>query len=223
MTKSYSQKFHISALSGCRLYHMMHSKPFCIDISTSTRRHRDPKRGPPLTEHPTLVEIKPLSIVPTDAVDAVLDAAFGPDRFGRTAYRVRQGTSALPQLSFSAFVDDRLVGTLQCWPVELHADDDSRHPLIMVGPVAVLPDVQHGGIGRALMDAMMDAAEAQGDGALMMIGDPEYYQRFWNFTADATALWRLDGPFEQRRLLSRAVNGHAAPNRAGLVGPDLTR
>ena len=195
---------------------------FCIAISASTRRHRDRKRGPPLTEHPTLVEIKPLSIVPADATDAVLDAAFGPDRFGRTAYRVRQGTEALPAFSFSAFVEDRLVGTLQCWPVLLHADDGQHHRMIMVGPVAVLPDVQHGGIGRALMDAMIAAAETQGYGPLMMIGDPEYYQRFWNFTADATTQWRLDGPFEQRRLLSRAVNGHAAPTMAGDVGPDVT-
>lgn len=171
----------------------------------------------------TLVEIKPLSVVSTAAVDAILDAAFGPDRFGRTAYRVRLGTHAITALSFAAFAGDRLVGTLQCWPVQLLGDDGALSPLIMVGPVAVVPDLQLGGIGRALMDAMIVAAEAHADGALMMIGDPEYYQRFWDFTADATARWRLDGPFEQRRLLARAAHGHRPPANAGIVGPDTAR
>src|SRR3546814_9855707 len=78
----------------------------------------------------------------------------------------------------------------------------------MVGPVAVRPDVQRGGHGRALMAHMLAAAEARADAALMMIGDPEYYGRFFGFTADATGAWDLPGPFEKRRLLARAANGH---------------
>lgn len=157
------------------------------------------------------------------AIEALLDAAFGPDRFGRTAYRLRAGTLALPDLSFSAWADGRLVGTLQSWPVALEQSEGGRVPLVMVGPVAVEPDVQRGGIGRAMMDALVMTAEAAADGALMMIGDPEYYGRFWGFTADATGGWDLPGPFERRRLLARAANGHGVSAVAGQVGPDLAR
>ncbi len=92
-------------------------------------------------------------------------------------------------------------------------------PLVMVGPVAVEPQWQQEGIGRALMARMLEAApecDDPGCGALMMIGDPEYYGRFFGFTADRTGGWRLPGPFEPRRLLAR---GPAVPGRAGLVGP----
>lgn len=157
------------------------------------------------------------------AVEALLDAAFGPDRFGRTAYRLRAGTFALPDLSFAAFDQGRLVGTLQSWPVALAQGDGGRVPLVMVGPVAVEPDVQRGGIGRAMMDALVAAADAGADGALMMIGDPEYYGRFWGFAADATGCWDLPGPFERRRLLARAAHGHAPPATAGEVVPDPAR
>ena len=89
----------------------------------------------------------------------------------------------------------------------------------MVGPVAVRPDIQRGGHGRALMARMLEAAESQADSALMMIGDPEYYGRFFDFTAEATGAWDLPGPFERRRLLARAVNGHGLPIAAGMIGP----
>ena len=72
----------------------------------------------------------------------------------------------------------------------------------MVGPVAVLPQMQGTGIGKALMDALVAAAEAEGADALMMIGDPPYYGR-WGFTAERTGGWRIDGPYEQHRLLAR--------------------
>jgi predicted N-acetyltransferase YhbS len=160
-----------------------------------------------------------LSDIAPQAVEALLDAAFGIDRFGRTAYRIRQGMDAIPRLSFAAVEDGALIGTIQCWPVAHRTAGGAVTPLVMVGPVAVRPDLQRGGHGRVLMTHMLTAAEDGADGALMMIGDPEYYGRFFGFDADATAAWDLPGPFEQRRLLARAVNGHALPMDAGMIGP----
>ena len=135
------------------------------------------------------------------AIEALLDAAFGADRRGRTAYRLRAGTDWLPALSFAAWQDGRLVGTLQSWPVALQ-HDAAIDRLVMVGPVAVSPAAQGRGVGTALMDRLIAAAEVQGERALMMIGDPSYYGR-WDFTADRTGGWRIDGPYEQHRLLAR--------------------
>jgi predicted N-acetyltransferase YhbS len=160
-----------------------------------------------------------LSDIEPQAVEELLDAAFGADRFGRTAYRIRAGAAAVPALSFALVEDGALVGTIQCWPVAHCAADGTATPLVMVGPVAVRPDLQRGGHGRVLMTHMLAAAEDGADGALMMIGDPEYYGRFFGFDADATAAWNLPGPFEQRRLLARAVNGHGLPTGAGMIGP----
>ncbi|AJA10328.1 N-acetyltransferase GCN5 [Sphingopyxis fribergensis] len=160
-----------------------------------------------------------MSNIEPQAVEDLLDAAFGSDRFGRTAYRIREGVDAVPALSFAAVEDGVLLGTIQCWPVALRAPDAADVPLVMVGPVAVRPDVQRGGHGRALMAKMLDAAEIHAEGALMMIGDPEYYGRFFGFTADATGEWDLPGPYEKRRLLARAVNGHTLPVGAGMIGP----
>lgn len=160
--------------------------------------------------------LTPLSDAPAEAVETLLDAAFGADRHGRTAYRLRQGVSWLPALSFAAWQGSRLVGTLQSWPVALRTEA-GEELLVMVGPVAVAPDLQGQGVGKALMNALIAAAEAERAGALIMIGDPEYYGR-WGFTAEHTGGWRIDGPFEQRRLLARLQRPMP---QTGLLAPSV--
>ena len=161
--------------------------------------------------------IIPLEAVPADMVEQLLDRAFGPDRHGRTAYKVRDGTQWLPALSFAALdAEEMLVATIQVWPVAL-SDDGRRHPLLMVGPVAVVPERQGEGFGVALMAALADALGDDGALPQVLIGDPEYYERF-GFVAAPTQGWSLPGPYEKHRLLVRAANPAVLPER-GMLGP----
>jgi len=66
-----------------------------------------------------LITLSPLAEADPQAVDTLLDAAFGPDRRGRTAYKLRDGMFPIPDLSLAAHEDDRLIGSLQCWPPSL--------------------------------------------------------------------------------------------------------
>ncbi|AHE57299.1 GNAT family N-acetyltransferase [Sphingomonas sanxanigenens] len=164
-----------------------------------------------------MVKITPLSDADPSAVEALLDDAFGADRRGRTAYRMREGTQAIDALCFGAFDGGRLVGTIQCWPVSLLTPLGAQ-PMVMVGPVAVEPDRQRDGIGRALVAASLAASDARGGDVLMMIGDPEYYGRFFGFSADGTALWEVPGPVERHRLLARVPDGTVMA-AAGRIAP----
>jgi predicted N-acetyltransferase YhbS len=161
-------------------------------------------------DKPALIDIRPLDQADPAAVETLLDAAFGADRRGRTAYRLREGLSPIAELSFAAFDGAALIGTIQCWPVELAADA-AAHPIVLVGPVAVLPGRQRDGIGRGLMMHMLAAAQARGVPAMALIGDPEYYSRFFGFTAAATGGWELPGPVERHRLLAWARPGVTLP------------
>ena len=96
-------------------------------------------------------------------IEQVLDRAFGEDRHERTAYKVREGTDWLPALSFAALDEDELlVGTIQ---VLAGGADRSAGPrairMMMVGPVAVLPERQDEGYGQALMAAMAGGARSR--------------------------------------------------------------
>lgn len=178
------------------------------------------------------------TIIPLEAVDPamieeVLDRAFGPDRHARTAYRIREGMAWLPGLSLAALDEnDLLVATIQCWPVGLQTKE-GQVPLVMVGPVAVVPERQGEGFGVGLMSAMLaedarlaasggrvsSSSEAVGQQGLpqVLIGDASYYGR-WGFSAAMTGGWRCPGPYEQDRLLARG-HGLAAMPAEGMLGP----
>ncbi len=166
-----------------------------------------------------MTRLIPLADVDPAAVEELLDAAFGPDRHARTAYRMRDGVRAIGNLSFAALDGDDLVGTLQSWPVALAGSDGALTPMTLVGPVAVKPGLQRGGIGKTLMARLIEAAASNGHDALIMIGDPEYYERFFGFSARATQLWDLPGPVERHRLLARIDRPGGVPAR-GRVIPD---
>ena len=165
----------------------------------------------------------PLSQVEPAMIEQLLDAAFGPDRHARTAYRIREGMHWLEGLSFAALDDDAmLVGTIQCWPVALVDAEGRRHPLIMVGPVAVVPGLQGEGFGKALVAASLGAIDGGIDeGSLplpqVLIGDQPYYGR-WGFSATHTAGWQCPGPCDPARLLLRSYNAGILPVE-GMLGP----
>jgi predicted N-acetyltransferase YhbS len=174
--------------------------------------------SPPDAADVALIALAPLEQVDPAAVDALLDLAFGLDRHGRTAYRLREGMSAIAHLSLAALDGGDLIGSLQCWPIELRQEDGAVTPLLLLGPVAVRPDRQRDGIGKLLMVEALRRADESGESAIVLIGDPEYYDRFFGFTAEATGGWDLPGPFERHRLLARVRGGLALPVK-GRLGP----
>lgn len=170
----------------------------------------------PTTTSSTII---PLADVDPALVEALLDTAFEPARHQRTAYKVREGSDWLPGLSFAALDEnDMLAGTIQCWPVALTDATGRRHPMIMVGPVAVMPTLQGKGYGQALVTAALTAIDPRAPLPQVMIGDPEYYGRFFGFSNAHTGGWQLPGPFEQRRLLCRTANPTVLPTE-GMLGP----
>lgn len=166
-----------------------------------------------------MISIVPLTSVAPSAVENLLDLAFGADRHGRTAYRLREGMDASPALSFAALDEEqRLLGSIQCWPIEIAGPNGDVEPLILVGPVAVHPDHQRDGIGRKLVDTALAQADGTDSEPMMLIGDAEYYGRFFGFRAEATAGWQLPGPVDRDRLLVRLHAGQKVM-REGVLRP----
>ena len=161
--------------------------------------------------------IVPLSAVDPQLVEDLLDLAFEPERRQRTSYRIREGTEWLPALSFAALDEENLLaGSIQVWPVALTASDGRAHPMLMVGPVAVLPALQGEGFGKALMATALGAIEPAADLPQVLIGDAPYYGRFG--FAEAPRGWQCPGPWEAERLLVRSSNPAVLPAE-GMPGP----
>lgn len=167
-----------------------------------------------------MATILPLSAVDPVLVEELLDAAFGEGRRARTAYRIRTGMDWLPGLSFAALdEEDYVVGTIQLWPVALTDGSGGAHPLLMLGPVAVMPGRQGEGFGKALIATALGAIEDAAPLPQVLIGDLDYYSQ-WGFSAERTAGWRCPGAWDPARLLARCDTPEILP-REGMLGPWL--
>jgi predicted N-acetyltransferase YhbS len=151
-----------------------------------------------------MIAIQPLAAAHHAAIETLLDDRFGPARHRRTAYRLRDGAALLAPASFVALAGDRLVGSVQCWPIQLRSIGGAVMPLVLLGPVVVAADCEGQGAGSALMRASLAALDAAAAPPVLLIGDAPYYGRF-GFSAAATRHWELPGPVDRHRLLLRGA------------------
>lgn len=141
-------------------------------------------------------------------IETLLDAAFGPDRHTRTAYRLREGSTPVAELCFVIRHEDgpnegHLCASIEFWPIEVACRASGRAlSALLLGPVAVAEECRGQGLGGRLIRLGLETAERLGYPLVILVGDPEYYSRF-GFSNEATGGWRLPGPVEQRRLMAR--------------------
>jgi len=106
-----------------------------------------------------------------DAEIETLNAeAFGPGRFARAAYRIREGGPHERALSFVALRDGTVVASVRLTRI---AAGDVR--ALLLGPLAVRPSFKNQGIGRQLVRLAVEAAERGGAEAVLLVGDHSYY------------------------------------------------
>lgn len=144
------------------------------------------------------------------AREALLDRAMGEGRRRKSSEKLRRGRLPAEGLAFAALGEDGLLaGTVRLWNV--HAGLDAfGFPVsaLLLGPLAVDPSAAGCGIGAALMRHAISEARRLGHGAILLVGDPEYYERF-GFTAEKTGALAMPGPFEKRRFLALELKpGH---------------
>src|SRR5258708_15683541 len=134
---------------------------------------------------------------PEDAplVDALNASSFGPGRFARAAFRLREGVAPERKLSFVAVEQGQLRGSVRFWPIAVGA-----RRALMLGPLAVQSDQRGRGIGIALMVRALEEAKALGHGAGILVGDLPYYSRV-GFTAIKPGRIRFPGPVDPARIL----------------------
>jgi predicted N-acetyltransferase YhbS len=149
-----------------------------------------------------------------DGTERLLDICFGLGRRTRTSYRLREGEEAVPGLSFLARTDKvALAGVISYWRVFI---GERAMPALLLGPLAVHPNLQGQGIGRALMQHTLALARARGERLVILVGDEPYYARVGFRKVPE---WRLvmPGHVDPERLLYLELVEGALDDAAGLV------
>src|ERR1700761_7698792 len=141
--------------------------------------------APPADLHPVLKAERPED---SSLVDALIERAFGPGRFVKTAERLRETNTPRHDLSLVAWAGERAVGCVRMWPIHI-----GETPAVLLGPFAVEDVWRSRGLGARLIEGACAAAEHAGLGLVLLVGDASYFQRF-GFETVAPGRAVLPGP-----------------------------
>ncbi len=138
------------------------------------------------------------------AIERLLDKCFGADRHSKRSYAYRRNLDPVDGLSVSAHDRDSgaLLGNIRFWPALLEGEE-----VLLLGPLAVDPDHQGEGIGRALINEGLNRARMRGYGLVLLVGDPAYYGRFGFEPAAAHGI-TMPGEDPARLQLRRIALAH---------------
>jgi predicted N-acetyltransferase YhbS len=165
---------------------------------------------------PNTVTLRPLHANDAAIVSALHASVFGPGRFSRTAYRVREQRSesglAVSKFCRAAMLGDRLIASVTLTRVQIGTMADC----LLLGPLAVHPDFAGQGFGRALVAAGIEAAKTSSINAIILVGDEPYYARF-GFKPMAVGQITFPGPVDQKRLLGLELRDGSLNAARGLV------
>jgi predicted N-acetyltransferase YhbS len=128
-------------------------------------------------------------------IEKLHERAFGPGRFARSAYRLREGVPPLRSLSYIASVGTLVVASIRLTPILI---GPARG--LLLGPLTVEPAFERRGIGMALVRKSVDAARAEGHRLVLLVGDEPFYGRAGFKRTGRNRVW-LPGPVDPDRVL----------------------
>ncbi len=132
-------------------------------------------------------------------VARLMSATFGAERTNRPVWHLRPGPP-VDDLFFIAELEGRAVACLRFWEIIIAGVRQ-----LLLGPLAVEPNIQGKGVGMSLVRAGLSHAERLGKWDVVLVsGDHDYYPRF-GFQSVSTSLFLWPGPLESERLHMRAL------------------
>ncbi len=144
------------------------------------------------------------------AIDRLHERTFGPGRYAKSAYRLREQVTHSLDLSFTARIGTLLVGSVRLSPVRV---GETR--ALLLGPLTVEPPFRDRGVGQALIARALEAARGRGHKLVMLVGDEPYYGKC-GFKPVPRGRASMPGPVDPARLLVAEL---AAGAFGGVSGP----
>jgi predicted N-acetyltransferase YhbS len=146
------------------------------------------------------------------AIERLNERAFGPGRYARSAYRLREGVKSDASLSFVARIGTFVAGANHMTPILC-----GETPALLLGPLTVDPAFRSAGIGESLVMHSLDAARAAGHKLVLLVGDLSYYARM-GFKPVPENKLTFCGPVDPARFLYCELTDGAFAGVSGTVG-----
>jgi predicted N-acetyltransferase YhbS len=161
-----------------------------------------------------LPTISPETAADAPAIERLHERTFGPGRYARSAYRIREKMTHRLDLSFTARIGTLLVGSVRLTSICI---GDVR--ALLLGPLTVEPPFRSHGIGRALIMRALDEARAKQHRLVVLVGDEPFYGRV-GFKRTPPGRIQMPGPVDRARVLVHELVPGAFDGVSGLIRPD---
>jgi predicted N-acetyltransferase YhbS len=148
------------------------------------------------------------------AIERLHERTFGPGRYARSAYRIREGRGHLLELSFTARIGTLMVGSVRLTPVTI-----GEVAALLLGPLTVEPPFRSRGVGSVLIRQALAEAKAKGHKLVLLVGDEPYYAKS-GFKRIPKGQVKMPGPVDPARLLVAELTAGAFEGVAGMIRPD---
>jgi predicted N-acetyltransferase YhbS len=158
--------------------------------------------------------ILPETAEDAEAIERLHERTFGPGRYARSAYRIREGRGHLLDLSFTARIGTLLVGSVRLTPICI---GETR--ALLLGPLTVEPPFREHGVGTALIARALHDARAAGHGLVVLVGDEQFYGKS-GFKRIPKGQVKFPGPVDPARLLVAELADGAFDGVGGMIRPD---
>lgn len=156
---------------------------------------------------------RPVTDADAPAICDLHTRVFGPGRFVRSAYRVREGTAFASPYCRLALLEKRVVAALRQTQINIGGQTGG----LMLGPLAVDPDFANLGYGRRLIAESIDLARADGEVLVMLVGDMAYYGRLGFLPVKPVGKLYLPGPADPMRILALELRPGALSELSGPI------
>lgn len=138
--------------------------------------------------------------------------AFGPGRFARTAFRVRERFAIDKSLSLISEIGGVPVASVWMTPISVGGIDG-----YLLGPLATDPNYRGRGAGKLLVKEVSKMALARGEGSfVLLVGDEPYYGPL-GFAKTTHGAIQFPGPVDPARVLLHSADQTLALRLAGPI------
>jgi predicted N-acetyltransferase YhbS len=158
------------------------------------------------------VTVRPATPDDLAAIQALQPRAFGPGRFARTAYRIREGLPLISRFCLVAVSPNQLIAAIRFTEVKIGGEPGG----LLLGPLAVEPTFAGQGYGKQLVADGLANAKAAGLRLSVLVGNAPYYARFGFVPVPFGQIW-LPGPADPARILAAELVPGALSQYRGIV------
>ncbi len=159
------------------------------------------------------VSIQPEAPDDVVAIERLHERTFGPGRYAKTAYRLREQVDHIRELSFTARIGTFLIGSVWLSPIRI-----GETAALLLGPVTVEPAFRDRGVGQALIERVLAEAKSKGHRLVVLVGDEAYYEKC-GFKAIPRGRATMPGPVDPARLLLAELAEGAFDGISGPIRP----